>query len=37
MKTIGNAIRRFHDLTLARKMWLSVAFVSLLTLATFAA
>ncbi|RKN70610.1 helix-turn-helix domain-containing protein [Paenibacillus ginsengarvi] len=29
-------IRRFHDTTLAKKMWLSVAFVSLLTLTTFA-
>ncbi|WP_409345087.1 helix-turn-helix domain-containing protein [Paenibacillus sp. MBLB4367] len=31
------AISRFHDMTLAKKMWLSVAFISLLTLATFAA
>lgn len=31
------AIGRFHDMTLAKKMWLSVAFVSLLALATFAA
>lgn len=36
MKTLRYAIRRFHDLTLARKMWLSVAFISLMTLATFA-
>ncbi|GAA3408073.1 helix-turn-helix domain-containing protein [Paenibacillus hodogayensis] len=36
MNIVRSASRRFHDMTLARKMWLSVAFVSLLTLATFA-
>ncbi|WJH32882.1 hypothetical protein N6H14_21820 [Paenibacillus sp. CC-CFT747] len=29
-------MRKFHDLKLARKLWLSFAFVSLLTLITFA-
>ncbi|WP_158289516.1 helix-turn-helix domain-containing protein [Paenibacillus flagellatus] len=36
MKSFRNAIRRFHDLTLVKKMWLSVTFVSLLALAAFA-
>lgn len=36
MNKVSHAVRRFHDMTLARKLWLSVAFVSLLTLATFA-
>ncbi|MEF3303115.1 helix-turn-helix domain-containing protein [Paenibacillus sp. GYB003] len=36
MNASRNPIRRFHDLTLAKKMWISVAIVSLLTLSTFA-
>ena len=33
---VPRSINRFHDMSLAKKLWLSVAFVSLLALSTFA-